>query len=126
MSNQTVTRQQEIAFTVPLLPGKAEADRQEMLSCWHGARSAAHRASRTRLGITHESVWIQPTPAGEVVVVHLQARDIEAALGGMATSTDPFDVWFREHVSAVHGVDLTQPLPPLEQILGFAVDAVRR
>lgn len=110
---------QEIAFAVPLLPGKTDADRDALLSCWRGKRQAAHSASRERLGITRESVWIQSTPAGDVAVVHLEARDAAAALRGMGTSDDPFDRWFREHCADVHGIDLAEPLLPLEQVLEF-------
>ena len=119
MPTETTDPVQEIAFTVPLLPGKEDTDRQAMLSCWRGERREAHRAARERAGITRESVWIQPTPGGHVVVVHLEARDVGAALQHMATSPDPFDAWFRAHVADVHGVDLTEPLPPLERVLEF-------
>ena len=119
MSTSAETQVQEMAFAVPLLPGKTETDRETMLACWHGERRAAHSASRERLGITRESVWLQATPAGDLVVVQLAARDLEAALVGMATSDEPFDRWFREHVMDVHGVDLTQPMPPVEQILDY-------
>ena len=115
----TATRTREIAFTVPLLPGKTETDRDAMRSCWTGERSEAHRASRRRHGITRETVWIQPTPAGDAVVVHLEAEDIEAAMRGMATSDEPFDRWFRELVFDIHGLDLTQPMAPLEQVLDY-------
>ena len=108
---------ESIAFTIPILPGKTGRDREVMRSCWQGERQADHQASRHRLGITSESVWLQPTPAGDVAIVHLEADDVGRALEGMATSQDPFDVFFREYVLDVHGVDLTQGFPPLEQVL---------
>ena len=119
MSTSEATRVQEIGFAVPLLPGKSDSDREAMLSCWQGERREAHAASRERLGIRRESVWIESTPGGDMAVVHLEADDIEAALQGMATSQEPFDVWFRRHVLDVHGIDLADPLPPLEQVLDF-------
>lgn len=119
MSSTAATAVQEIAFAVPFLPGKADAGREVMHSCRQGDREAAHRASRELLGITRESVWIQSTPVGEMAVVHIEARDAERALGGMGTSDDPFDRWFREYCADVHGIDLAEPLPPLEQVLAF-------
>lgn len=119
MSTDTATTVREIGFAVPLLPGKTDVDRQAMRSCWHGDRAAAYAASRSRAGTTRETVWIQSTPAGDLAVVHLEARDVDAAMRTMATSDDPFDRWFREHVLDVHGVDLTQPLPPLELVCDF-------
>ena len=114
-----MTTTQAIAFTVPLLPAKTEQDRSAMRSCSDGPRRDAHRASRERLGITAESVWIQPTPAGDVAVVHLEAEDLQRAFAGIATSVEPFDQWFREHCLDVHGLDLTTPIAPPEQVLDF-------
>ncbi len=108
-----------VAFVVPLLPGKTDDDRSAMRSCWQGDRTADHEASRKRLGITREAVWLQRTPNGDVAVVHLEAHDLDAAFKGIATSQDPFDRWFREHVSEVHGIDLEGGFPPPEQILDF-------
>ena len=110
---------QAIAFTVPLLPGKTDVDRREMNSCWNGARRSDHTASRRGHGITRESVWLQQTPQGDVAVVLLEAEDVERALGGMATSDEPFDRWFREYVEDVHGVDLAEGFPPPEMILDY-------
>ena len=110
---------QSVAFTVPLLPDMAEVDRSAMLSCWHGNRRADHEASRRRLGITRESVWIQPTSEGEVAVVLIEAGDLGAALAGVGSSDLAFDTWFREHCLRVHGADLAAGLPQPDQILDY-------
>jgi hypothetical protein len=110
---------QTIAFAAPLLPGKTDADRAALQSCASGDRRAEHEASRKRAGITRESVWIQSTPAGDVAVVLLEAPDIQAAMGAMATSDEPFDQWFRQHILDVHGMDLTEESAPPEQVLDY-------
>jgi hypothetical protein len=110
---------QSIAFTIPLLPGMTEVDRSAMESCWHGDRQADHGESRRRLGITRESVWLQPTSDGDVVVVLLEAEDLGAALAGVGTSDRTFDQWFREHCLRVHGIDLAAGFPPPEQLLDY-------
>ena len=110
---------QSVAFTVPLLPDMTEVDRSAMQSCWQGDRQADHEASRRQLGITRESVWIQPTSDGDVAVVLLEAKDLDRALAGVASSDLPFDSWFREHCLRVHGIDLAAGFPPPEQILDF-------
>lgn len=116
-SNQHAT--QTLCFAAPLLPGTTEMDREEMLSCWHGERSAGHTASRRRHRITRESVWIQSTPAGDVAVVLIESPDLPSALLGIATSDEPFDAWFREHLLAVHGMDLTAGMSLPESVLEF-------
>ena len=62
---------------------------------------------------------IQSTPDGDVAVVVLEARDIGAAMGVMATSDEPFDAWFREHIRDVHGIDLAESSPPPEQVFDY-------
>jgi hypothetical protein len=118
MSEATTTGQ-AIAFAIPLLPDKTDTDRSAMLSCWHGDRRTAYEASRGRLGITREAVWIQSTPNGDVAVVHLEADDLQRAFTGMGASNHPFDRWFRAHCLEVHGLDLTAGFPPPEQVLHF-------
>jgi hypothetical protein len=108
-----------IAFVLPLLPGKTDDDRDAMTSCGEGSRRNAFAASRLRHGISREAVWIQHTPAGDIALVYLEADDLAEAFSGVATSDEPFDRWFREHVRDVHGIALEDGLTPSEQILDF-------
>lgn len=106
------------AFAVPILPGKTEADRSAMRSV-QGERKHDYESSRERHGINREAVWIQQTPAGDMAVVYLEADDLQAALAGLGSSQEPFDRWFREIISEIHGIDLAQGFPPPEQIVDF-------
>ncbi len=110
---------ESLGFVLPLLPGMTEVDRVAMTSCWHGERKAAFEDARRRAGITREAVWIQPTPQGDVVVVYTEADDLDAAFKAIATSEEPFDRWFRDHVRQVHGVAREEGFPPPEQILDY-------
>lgn len=97
-----------IAFAAPILPGKLEAWRrfnQETL----GSRRSEYEASRRQFGITRESAWLQQTPQGHMAIVYLETTEPEQMFQAMATSADPFDVWFRQQVLDIHGLDLTQP-----------------
>jgi hypothetical protein len=113
----TPTATRTLCFAAPLLPGATATDREEMLSCSTGERSAAHRESRRRHGITREAVWIQTTPAGDIAVVLIESPDIAAALLGLATAADDFDVWFRAHLADMHGIDLAAGMAAPEQVL---------
>ena len=110
---------QSIAFAAPLLPGKTQADLEAMASVSSGARRADHEASRRRAGISREASWLQRTPDGDVVVVLIEAEDVGAAMGALATSQEPHDVWFREHIKDTHGMDMSEGFPPPEQVLDF-------
>ncbi len=111
---------QTICLALPLLPGTTDAEREELRACWQGDRGEAHRASRARHGITREATWIQSTPAGDLSVVLLESADLAASLFGVATSSEPFDVWFRAHVQAMHGIDLAAGMHLPEQILDYS------
>lgn len=112
---------QTICFALPIVAGATDADRDEMLACWRGDRADGHRKSRTRHGITREATWIQSTPEGDVAIVLLESDDLAASLLGVATSTDPFDAWFRTHVQAVHGIDLAAGMNLPEQVLDYSI-----
>ena len=104
-------------YMLPLLPGQEAMDRR-LLEEVQGRRRAEYEAAWRRLGVRAERVWHQATPQGTVAVVYLEADDLGQVFTGIATSDDPFIVWWRAQILAVHGVDLSQPLPgpPNEQL----------
>ncbi len=118
-SSPTKLATQTVCFAAPLLTGTTSVDREEMLSCWTGVRHDEHAASRRQHGITREAVWIQPTPGGDFALVLLESADLPRALLGIATSQEPFDVWFREHLKTVHGMDLSQGMTLPETVLDY-------
>jgi hypothetical protein len=111
-----------VAFAVPLLPGKTDADRAAMASC-RGERKDAYEESRRRAGITKEAVWIQSTPMGDMAVVLLEADDLDKAFATLATSDDAFDRWFRDQIRDAHGISLEDGMPLPEQVLHFDASA---
>ena len=109
---------QTYAFANPIQPGKTETWKgyvQEMT----GPRKAELQASRKRVGLSKEEVWLQSTPQGDMAVVYWEADDIGKVFEGFMTSTDPFDKWFREKIlMEVHGMNPSGPMPPMNtQIL---------
>ena len=99
-----------IAFTVPVVPGKEQADIQLLEECG-GARREEYLRSRRRAGASREVVWHQATPQGTVSIVYVEVDDPQRFLEALGSSDDPFDRWFREKAREVHGIDLSQPLP---------------
>ncbi len=123
-STSAIDPVQSVAFTLPLRPGRTEADRIALLSCWVGERKEAYQDARRRAGILREVVWIQPTPSGDVAVVYLEADDIETAFTLLATSAEPFDRWFRDHVREMHGIALDEGLGASELVLDFDINRI--
>ena len=108
---------ESFAFVAPILPGKEDACMrfaQEMA----GPRRSEFEASRRRLGLTTQRLYLQHTPQGALLIVYVEEDHLEQTSEGLATSQDPFDVWYRQQVQDIHGLDLTQQRsgPPSEQI----------
>ena len=97
-----------IGFALPILPGKAAAARafQRELD---GPRKGEYAASERMIGITKELWFLQETPNGGLFVAYIESADFGRALGMFAASREPFDVWFKERLAAVTGVDLNVP-----------------
>ena len=103
---------QSLAFLNPITPGKTEEWKSwgDELA---GPRHNEYLASRRRLGITAERAYHQQTPMGDFAVVYIEAEDLQRVFEGLATSQDPFDVWFRERIKDLFsGTDLAQQPPP--------------
>ena len=114
-----------IVLTFPILAGKVEAWRRfcQELS---GFRRKPYEASRQRLGITRERLALVDTAFGATSVTTLEAPDVARALGKIIASDLPFDVWYRERLQELHGINLAgyeqflQPSPlPLNHEVHF-------
>ena len=104
------------AMALPILPGQAEGIRR-MREEALGPRRSEYEESRGRMGVTKEKAWVQPMPMGEVVLVYWEVEDPQRALRQMAESQDQFDVWFRQFIQDVHGVDIAREQPPSSELV---------
>src|ERR1051326_2960801 len=104
------------AIALPCLPGGAEKLRAVAAAC-AGSRREEFEDFHRRVGLTGERWFLQQTPQGELVIVTLDG-DAAGSMKKLGASDHPFDVWFREQVRQVHGVDFTQPPvgPPPELV----------
>jgi len=94
-----------IVLTFPILAGKVEAWRrfcQELA----GSRRKPFEISRQLLGITREKLALVETTFGSVAVTTFEAPDVGLALGQIIASDLPFDVWYRERLQDLHGINL--------------------
>ena len=114
-----------IVLTFPILAGKVEAWRRfcQELS---GSRRLPYETSRQRLGITRERLALVETDFGSTAVTTLEAPDVAQSLGQIIASMLPFDIWYRERIQELHGVNLagyeqlSQPTPlPQNQEVHF-------
>jgi hypothetical protein len=108
-----------MTFVAPLLPGKEEEWRRFVQEVFE-ERLSEYERLRQRLGIRNESVWLARTNAGETVIAHLEAEAPERVAPALTTSTDPFDVWFKERLLVFHGHALVRVPKRLAARLIFA------
>ena len=110
-------RRTGLAFLGPLKPGQTDAFRNFIREALH-IRTDEQTASRRALGITHETVFINASPMGDMAVIYLEGSDPAEGNRRFAASQSPYDRWFKNEVSKyfMEGVDFTQPVPPIETI----------
>jgi hypothetical protein len=108
-----------MAFPIP--PEKLETWRSGMREI-AGPRRAEFDESRQRKGVTSSKVWLQEGPGGPLELLVMEVEDPVRVFTEFGTSQDPFDVWFREFIADVYGLDLAQPPagPPPEQLLDWS------
>lgn len=104
-----------VSLTLPILPGKNESWRRFCQEI-DGARRGAYEASRRRLGIVRETLRLVETRQGEAVLLTIEAADLGDALSGIASSSAPFDRWFRHKLQRLHGLSFEPVLPPADSL----------
>lgn len=105
------------AFIAPLKPGATEAARAFANEAWK-TRAADFAASREKLGNTRETVILNQTPQGDMVVVYVEGDDPAESNRRFAASHEAFDVWFKDECRKIFPefIDFNEPLPPIETI----------
>jgi hypothetical protein len=105
------------AFALPILPGKTTAARafHEELE---RRRTDEYAHSEWTRGILKELWFLQETATGDLFVVYLESPDVAQALDRFAASRDAFDVWFKQQIAHVTGIDWNIPPPgPLSRLV---------
>ena len=104
-----------VGLAVPVLPGKESQARQFGASIKQ--KKNDWEKSEKRLGMSKEAWFLQQSPQGSMLIVYIEANDVGKVFTGFAQSRDPFDVWFKDQVKAISGVDLNQPAGPPPELL---------
>ncbi len=96
------------ATVMHILPGKTREFLDFACDLREG-RLQDHKASRHNLGITTERVWIETTNSGDVLIFYLEGDKLERSFKLLAESREPYDLWYKERMRAITGVDLNHP-----------------
>ncbi len=105
----------EIAFAAPILPGKTE-DFKRFATEALVARRQEHDDYVRRFHLTKELGWIQQTPQGHMLIVYFESSDPIRSNREFAESKHPYDLWFKQQLQTITGVDFNQPVPVPPQL----------
>ena len=109
----------EIVFAIPVLPGNEELHRQTLDEMAESRRDE-YAAALEEAGISRQAIWHEETPQGTLALVYIEADSPDAAQ--RFTSSDAaVSRFFRERMQEVHGVDVSQPPPPVSKVHDFRV-----
>jgi hypothetical protein len=97
-----------ICMALPLLNGKTAAART-FLQQLDTTRRAEFDRSEQRIGISKELWYLARLPSGDHLIGYIESADFNRALSSFVGSRDPFDLWFKEEMLNVTGVDLNNP-----------------
>jgi hypothetical protein len=107
----------ESAFMVPILEGKTEAAREFARQMMADGGAKFNEANVT---VTKESWFIQETPMGDFLIVYCHAPDPNQVGRNLAAAQDPIDVWFKQQVLDITGIDINDGMPDMpEQIVAW-------
>jgi Family of unknown function (DUF6176) len=114
-------------LVVPLKPGKEQALRDFYRDV--ESRHDEYDRSEQRLGITKEVAWSAPMNGGRAAVIYIESDDFATAFSRFVQSQEEFDLWFKEQVLDLSGLDLNNPpeveLPELLSVYDAHVVAAR-
>jgi hypothetical protein len=108
------------AFAAPLQPGKTEAGIAFAKEAYDGRKNEMAE-SRLAQKLTREEVFLNRTPAGDVIVVYLEGEDPIEANRQFAASNSAYDRWFKDRCKEIFPayVDFDQPVPANEEIFSW-------
>ncbi|MGH1491053.1 MAG: hypothetical protein ACRBK7_16940 [Acidimicrobiales bacterium] len=94
----------QAAILFPIDAGELE-NWKTALADLSGPNYADYEASRTRFGLTQQTTVLQETPMGNFALIYMEGADLAETSRLMATSTEVWDIDWREMTTDLHGVD---------------------
>ena len=71
-----------------------------------GPRKGQFDLSERRIGISKELWYLAKLPHGDQLIGYMESENFGNAVAQFSASRDPFDLWFKQQLADVTGVDL--------------------
>jgi hypothetical protein len=101
---------QAVALAIPVLPGKTAALR-ELAKTLSGPKATDYDEHEKRFKVAKESWFLQQSPSGDLFVAYFEPKDA-GWMEAFASSKEPFDVWLKDQLKEISGIDFSAPPPP--------------
>lgn len=103
-------------LVLPVREGKREALQQFVSALSGSRRSELDRAQTT---VTRETWFLQAMPMGDLLSIYFESPSAMNVAINLATSDEPFDLWFKSQILDITGVDMNNPpqMAPPEMLL---------
>ena len=98
---------QQLCLALPMQPGKTQA-LKEFIKTITESRWTEYEEAQERFRV-QKAIWcLQSSPHGDQFLVYNEGEDLARLIREFAVSTYPFDVWFRQKLQEITGVDFSQ------------------
>ena len=100
----------ELALTLPVLQGKRGA-LEELARVVSSQKKKEYDESRRRLKIDRESWFFERSIRGDAWILYEEGRNVEESFATWIASDEAFDVWLKQRMQEITGIDFSGPLP---------------
>jgi hypothetical protein len=104
------------AFVAPIQPDKTEEFRK-FVSDLKGSKRTEYAASREKAGLSRETIFLQDTAKGPMVLVIQQAENQGQALASLRGMQDSFHNWYFQKLKDLYGADVIGTDVPNNELL---------
>jgi len=110
------------AIVVPVKEDKVEEWKAWIEEC-QGPRKEEFDEFNERMKLTGHRVWLAQTPQGPMAIVVFDGPGADEFRQKLAKSKEPFDKWFRDRITELHGVDFSKiaKMEPSEMVMDWHV-----
>jgi hypothetical protein len=104
------------AFVAPIQPNKTEEFRQ-FVADLKGPKRTEYAASREKAGLDRETIFLQDTAKGPMVLVIQEAENQSQALASLRGMQDTFHNWYFQKLKDLYGTDVVGSDVPMNELL---------